>query len=187
MAVVMCCLATCMAYYSLFIHDQAIVTRVGVVLEEDGRTILLVTGSDRLDPNVDYDIYLQVTFVDSWSTATSGLLSFQSVSSTAFIRPYPYSLSIWILWRLVGFPAQAIGAVSDTLCHEVQLAAIKGTRGDDVTRVSIRSTWHMADIKSVSGHYRAVDPNWWIPVWTVVSLCVAYGNLGRCVLCRIFE
>lgn len=187
--IICCMLSTYLVYYSLFIHGRSIETCVDIVLDDDGQMTMLIPGSSDLYPHVSYDIHLGITFVDSWTTATAGLLSIQSMSSSTFIRPYPYSPAVWVMWRAMMFPGQVIGLVSDTLYHEVRLSLVKGTTLDgDVTRVSIIPTWHMADIVSVSGIYRPSNPNnLWIYVVTIVSICLSYGSLGRQVLIRIFR
>lgn len=187
--IICCVLSLYLAYYSLFTHGRSIDTCVDIVLGDDGQMTVLVPGSSYLDPHVSYDIHLGITFVDSWTTATAGLLSIRSMSSSAFIRPYPYSPAIWVMWRTLMFPGQVTGLLPDTLYHEVRLSLVKGTTLDgDVTRVSIIPTWHMADIVSVSGNYRPSNPNnWWMYTVTLVSLCLSYGSLGRQVFIRIFR
>lgn len=81
---------------------------------------LLVQGSDYIRTDVTYSLTLHLTFLDSWTTTTSGLLSFVSdmgngVHTVSSMMPGIYPPSIWILRHLVLCPLYGMGIIQTTV------------------------------------------------------------------------
>lgn len=174
-----CLLSMYVVYHHLFVHNQPMSVPVDIVLSDEGRTEMVISGIDHRHVETDrrYELQLHVVFVDSWITATSGLVSFRTEEGLGTsIRPYPYSPSIWMVWRMVFFPAHVTGIIPDTLIHDVELV-VHGDSIGSVIRVYITPTRHMADILSVSGYYRVEDQTRLINKWSILYGILFYLSL----------
>jgi len=167
-----------MAYYCVFCHNRPIPVTTSVVVDSSGSFAVHV--ASQVPPGT-YTLHLQVVFVDSWCTATSGLHSFHLSGAAVSIRPYPYSPSVWIAWRVVLFPSQFIGLVSDTVTHTVSGEIRIDKRSPAlVVQIPVAAAHHMADILSVSGYYDGYYgyiTSWGIYAATLYALAHSYTSI----------
>lgn len=174
--VIWCVLIVYTVHHYLFVYNHPLYTPVDIVLYDDRRTELVISGIDRA-----YSLELHVVFVDSWITATSGLMSFHTDQSLGtVIRPYPYSPSVWIVRRMFLFPLHVTGIIPDTLVHEILITDVKQPIDtvDSVIRVYITPAQHTAEILSVSAYYMPENSVTWVNFWTICYTIMFYRGLA---------
>jgi hypothetical protein len=159
-----------------------------------GSIELLVQGSNLIQRDVDYSLFIHVTFLDSWTTVMSGVITFlsdfghgrQTIASILPITRPPFS---WVATRVLLFPFFASGLYRDTVEHDILVSTsfrlgqrllgvpvhpVYTDHIEYVARVQIipAVSGHMPDIVSISAWFQASSmPETWS------GTCLSYGLL----------
>jgi hypothetical protein len=153
-------------------------------LNPTGSIELLVQGSNLIQRDVDYSLFIHVTFLDSWTTVMSGVITFlsdfgygrQTIASILPITRPPFS---WVAKRVLLFPLFASGLYQDTVEHNI-LVSTSFRLGQQLLGIPVHPVYtdhieyvarvqiipsvsgHMPDIVSISAWFQASSmPETW--------------------------
>jgi hypothetical protein len=212
--------------YSTYVHNRRINTRVDFantnaytwpsrVVHKTGTLDLLIQGSEHLRSNVEYSLFIHVTFLDSWTTALSGLLTFLSdfghgQHTVSSLVPCVDSPIVWALKHMFLCPVYATGLVTGTIEQDILLSTSFRSVLTDVYRlvdvpvypVHIRtldyvarvqvipsSRGHVPDILTISAWYQPShlhSANWtWWYLSVFLYICSIFSILATSLLILI--
>jgi len=178
----------------------------------DGALELLLQGSEYLRSGVEYSVFVHITFLDSWTTVTSGLLTFlsdfgQGVYTVSSILPCTTSTFVWVMRRIVLCPLYITGLFEDTIEQDVLISTsfryvsdnsrnlvdvpiypVYTNHIDYTVRVQVvpPARGHLPDIVSISAWYRIHSASWYsVCLWytqLILYLCLSATTLGVLLL-----
>jgi hypothetical protein len=171
---------------------------------------MFIQGSDELKGDTVYGLHLQITFLCSWKTITSGMITivtdFGHGQTTAItLVPYGYSPITWATTQLVLAPAYSIGLLEDTFVRHMVLTTaftlsdhivapiqpVYNTRVGYIARMHIipGKHNHLPDLIDIIAIYR---PSYtesimeFLLLWGFVGLYAAFSLMtGVCLLCLL--
>lgn len=177
----------------------------------EGAIELLVQGSVHLREDVDYSVFIHITFLDSWTTAMSGLVTFLSECSPGHhtissLLPCGQSPIIWLIRHLLFCPAYVTGVVRDILERDVLITTsfryrpgrwidvpvypVSVHRVDYSLRIQVVPPLHeqLPDIVSMYASYHLTsNTSWcWTCLWYGYIICYIYITLVVLVFIGIY-
>ena len=180
---------------------------IGGYIQQDGLE-LWIQGSESLLINIEYCLFLRVTFLDSWATLYSGMLTFRSdfgqgKHTVVSMSPSTQPPMVWILRRIFLFPLYISGILQDTLEHNVLLSntvrydrnmapfsdhpiePVRDKHVHFIVHVQVDVQRHLPDVVAVSAWYQASNIYWSsVPIWYLWYLW--YFGLSFTTITAIF-